>query len=283
MKLLPLTIGCDPEGFIANKRGSLVPAEGIIPGTKEKPHPVKCGAVQVDGMAAEFNITPANDSTTFVNNILTVIRELQTFLPEGYGVLFKPVGNFSNKVWDSVSEKSKELGCDPDYNAYTGDVNPRPDGERKYRTAAGHVHVGWTEGMSLTDAGHVTACRMLARQLDFFLGMPLLLVDEDHKRRSMYGKAGAFRVKPYGVEYRTPSNAWLKDPELMAFVFSNTKLAFEQLMAGEDYHRKYPEFAQLMIDEAHKGRKVNEKSAEHIEVFSKAMGIPLPPKKFWVV
>ncbi len=39
------------------------------------------------------------------------------------------------------------------------------------------------------------------------------MYDKDTERRGMYGKAGAFRPKPYGVEYRTLSNAWLSNDE----------------------------------------------------------------------
>lgn len=285
MKILPLTVGADPEAFVSKlPRNSFVSADGLIPGTKSEPYKVVNGAVQVDGMAAEFNIDPAGTAEQFVSNLLSVISQLGKMLPADHSLSFVPVASFSRKVWDEVSETAKELGCDPDFNAYTGNVNPRPDGDRLYRTAAGHVHVGWTEGMDPTDPGHITACRMLARQMDFYLGVPALLIDSDHKRRSLYGAAGAFRIKPYGVEYRVLSNAWLKDPELMTWVFNNTKLAFDNLMAGEDLFAKYQDFAKLVIDVQHHGKLVDEDTALDIQAFyEKALGIPLPPKKFWVV
>src|SRR3546814_7881426 len=48
----------------------------------------------------------------------------------------------------------------------------------------------------------------------------------------MYGAAGAFRTKPYGVEYRVLSNAWLKDSNLMSWVYKNTILGFNALLSG---------------------------------------------------
>src|SRR3546814_9474953 len=48
----------------------------------------------------------------------------------------------------------------------------------------------------------------------------------------MYGAAGAFRTKPYGVEYRVLSNAWLKDSKLMSWVYKNTILGFNALLSG---------------------------------------------------
>jgi hypothetical protein len=48
----------------------------------------------------------------------------------------------------------------------------------------------------------------------------------------MYGQAGAFRIKPYGMEYRVLSNAWLQTPELMGWVYDNTIKALSNLMGG---------------------------------------------------
>ncbi len=49
------TIGADPEIFL-RRRGKAFSAHGVIPGTKKEPHNVEKGAVQVDGMAVEFNV-----------------------------------------------------------------------------------------------------------------------------------------------------------------------------------------------------------------------------------
>ena len=57
---MQLLLGADPEAFVVLKDGGIpVSAHGLLPGTKDKPFPVEKGAVQVDGMAAEFNIEPA--------------------------------------------------------------------------------------------------------------------------------------------------------------------------------------------------------------------------------
>jgi hypothetical protein len=48
----------------------------------------------------------------------------------------------------------------------------------------------------------------------------------------MYGAAGAFRPKTYGVEYRVLSNAWLLSEARMRFVFKQTQTAVNNLIAG---------------------------------------------------
>ena len=47
--------------------------------------------------------------------------------------------------------------------------------------------------------------------MDYTLGLDSLLLDSDTRRRSMYGRAGSFRFKEYGIEYRTLSNFWIKN------------------------------------------------------------------------
>lgn len=158
-----------------------------------------------------------------------------------------------------------ELGCDPDFNAWVGKANPRPDGDRPFRTASGHVHIGWTNGEDKDDAGHIARCNAVVRQLDFFLGLPSLFYDGDTRRRSMYGKAGACRYKPYGVEYRTLSNAWLNSEELIKWVFRNTQKGVEQLLAGNSLADKYGDI-QAIINESNKKEAEFIIEAEGLEV-----------------
>ena len=60
--------------------------------------------------------------------------------------------------------------------------------------------------------------RSIIQRCDLFLGVPSVLMDEGELRKQLYGKAGAFRPKPYGVEYRTLSNFWVFDPKLVGWV-----------------------------------------------------------------
>lgn len=70
------------------------------------------------------------------------------------------------------------------------------------------------------------------RAMDFFLGIPSLLLDNDKERRKLYGKAGAYRTPHYGVEYRTLSNFWMRDKKLVEWVFNQTYEALEFVRAG---------------------------------------------------
>jgi hypothetical protein len=141
-----------------------------------------------------------------------------------------------------------ELGCNPDFNAYTLELNPVPDSNLPIRTGSGHIHVGFTENADVGDFSHLMLCAEYAKQLDFFLGLPSLYWDRDNRRRNLYGKAGAFRPKPYGLEYRVLSNKWLTDEELMEFVYDRTIEALDTYHDGEIYYNKYGEAAKETID-----------------------------------
>jgi hypothetical protein len=63
-----------------------------------------------------------------------------------------------------------------------------------------------------------------------------LFWDSDVNRRLLYGKAGTIRIKPYGIEYRTLSNFWLKgvqQKEIKDMVFNGITAALKRTMNRE--------------------------------------------------
>lgn len=239
-----ILIGCDPEVFV-KQNGIFKSAHGLIRGDKKNPQIVPNGAVQVDGHALEFNINPASTVDEFVFNVQDVFATMCAMVP-GYEVVACPVADFDAAYLKAQPAEANELGCDPDYNGWTGGVNPRPDGDRPMRTASGHIHIGWTDGENTTDASHLNRCNMLVQQLDFYLGLPSVLYDGDVRRREMYGRAGACRYKSYGVEYRTLSNAWLTNKERMAWVYRSAIAAVEQAMSGNLLVAKYGDIQEIV-------------------------------------
>lgn len=225
------TFGADPELFIFNPEGQPVCADGLIPGTKSDPYKVKDGAVQVDGFAAEFNIDPVTTFKEFTFRIDSVVGQLKAMLPEGYTLQAVPSVVFSEEEWNNAPDAAKELGCSPDFNAWTGRPNPMPIREEGSRLACagGHLHVGWTTDASLGDMQHITNCCDLVKQYDYFLGLWSLLMDKDPTRRSLYGKAGACRFKDYGVEYRSLSNFWVLNKNARLAVWNRMMSAIKYM------------------------------------------------------
>ena len=243
-----ITIGCDPELFLRNpNNGRIVSAHNKGKGTKSDPFPVEGGAIQVDGTALEINIRPASSMVEFTQRIESVTKALLEMNP-GYELAAVPVAEFAQAYFDKLPMRAKELGCEPDFDAWTGEVNSPPDMMLPMRTGAGHIHVGWTEGKDPHEPQHYLDCCVVAKQLDYYLGVNSLLWDPDDRRRSMYGKAGCFRPKPYGVEYRVLSNAWLRSLELQRWVYIASRKAMKDFMDGKVAANKWGDLAQDLIN-----------------------------------
>jgi len=256
-------IGCDPEVFV-KQNGTFKSAYGLIQGDKQNPQKVRNGAVQVDGMALEFNINPAHSEDEFAFNVQDVYQQMKLMVPE-FEVVATPVAHFDMEYIRSQPQAALELGCDPDYNAWSGRTNDKPNGERPMRTAAGHIHIGWTNGEDINNPLHIQSVYAAMRQMDFYLGLPSLVYDDDTERREMYGKAGCCRIKPYGGEYRTLSNAWLKSEKLMRWAYRNAVKGMQALVDGKQLAEKYGD-VQAIINDSNVKEAMKIIKAEKIEV-----------------
>ncbi len=237
---MEFTVGCDPELFAIRKTENgveAVSAHDLIPGDKKNPHKVTGGAIQVDGTAVEFNTDPVpiKDFNAWNANIVTVLKELSDAVRQkdpSIGLLISPVQEYPQEYFDSLPPEAKELGCDPDYCAYTLEPNPRPPGDRNFRTGAGHIHIGWGADIPVDNREHHEICASFVKMLDATVGMFMTVIDPDPRRRELYGKAGAYRAKPYGVEYRFPSNVWLKSRGSRAVVHNLLNTAIDHMQRG---------------------------------------------------
>jgi hypothetical protein len=232
-KKMNVMVGCDPEAWlVVRETGEPLSAVGMVPGTKAAPHVIDKGMVQVDGMAIEFGIDPASTEDEFVGNIKTVLEQIKEMIPKTVDILFKPTMEFPEAIMAAQPEEALELGCEPDWNAYTLTPNPRPAAPKLMRSAGGHVHVGYDKDIDVDNRDFLKSCATLATNMDWHLGVPSLAWDQDKQRRTLYGNAGAFRPKPYGMEYRSLSNLWVAKEELQRFVFRNTLRAVDDSLKG---------------------------------------------------
>lgn len=236
------TFGADPEVFVKYKGKAISVYETGLPGDKKNPFKTSRGAVQQDGFAAEFNIdpVPSHDFDRFNQNIVKTLADLRDKMNENgktYNLAIQPVMDFDPEYMAAQPDSVKELGCDPDFNAYTLSVNPRPDGDRSFRSGAGHIHYGWGADIPVDNDEHIEICANFVRTLDATVGMFMCFIDRDSRRRDLYGKAGAFRPKSYGVEYRTPSNVWITTKDRRLLVHSLSNYAISRLTAGWDMER----------------------------------------------
>lgn len=226
-------LGTDPEMFLMDRDGNFVSAAGNFPGTKQEPYKIDKGAVQVDGTALEFNIDVARSEDEFFGNIRTVLAQIDEMIKGVDPDLkreFIPYATFDGKYFKELPDECKILGCDPDFNIQ-GQMNPNPGDflfERPIRTAAGHIHIGWTEDEDAGSAGHFEDCRTVA---EFFhkkaVFEPRTFAEIDRLRH--YGMNGSFRPKKYGVELRSPSNLWLKSEKTIRETYRKVQAHMEML------------------------------------------------------
>lgn len=215
-------IGCDAE-FFGKKNGRHVSLIGRVGGTKADPRKTKHGAVQEDNVAAEINTIPASTEDELVSNVAAVIEDLKEIVePQEIEI---DTTSASAMFDDSELEHpdAKRFGCDPDFDAWLAEMREMPtDVPPNLRTCGGHIHFGY----KFKDG--VNAILDFVKWCDVFLALPAVAAGvEDATRKKLYGQAGTFRVKPYGVEYRTLSNFWLSNPEYVKWVFQQAKVLFE--------------------------------------------------------
>lgn len=237
-----ITIGIDPEFFVTEE-GDGKSAHELVPGTKAKPFRVDGGAIQVDGLALEFNVHPSKTADEFIENIDKVLGELRRRVPEKYAFAFQPTMYFNKVHFEGLPPEVKQIGCDPDFNAYSGEVNVAQAAildAQFCRTASGHIHVGWTKDRDPMDDEHFEECRFVVKQLDAVVGNTLRSWEPDNIRTSIYGRHGTFRPKPYGVEWRSPSNVYLRSKALIRWVFNTTKRSMVDLLDGKAYFMANP-------------------------------------------
>lgn len=232
-----IRIGCDPEAFIADGKGEFISAHDIVPGSKQSPFKLELGAVQVDGVACEFNIDPVETEDAFVKNVNTVITQINEIIKKAdkdFHLSWTPVAKFKTSVWDIVPEANKILGCDPDYNI-NGEVNINPtellEGST-IRTAAGHIHIGFLDDLleNASDQSHFDDCLYFAKGFHSAgLSCYTPRNSVERERLKYYGHTGSFRPKKYGIELRAPSNVWVKNEVSQRLVFNETRTRFKEL------------------------------------------------------
>jgi len=215
---MKVTCGADPELFLVDHVGMLRSSIGKIGGSKDMPRPLPLGdgfCVQEDNVAMEFNIPPAEGRDQFISSIETTLAFLTASVHDmyGYGLSHESAASFPEEELQDPA--ALVFGCEPDFNAWTKSINPKPKAEdHTLRSCGGHVHVGF----NINEIQQEEVIKMM----DLHLGVPSVLMDNGEKRKQLYGKYGAFRPKPYGAEYRTLSNFWIFDNRLIGWVWDNT-------------------------------------------------------------
>ena len=228
-KILNVLVGSDIEVFVKNTiTGTIISAEGLIGGTKKNPLPLerKGCALQEDNVMAEFNVPATNNPMDMYDNIVYTLNTITSRLPEGFDIEIAASAVIPEEFLQTP--QAQEIGCDPDFNAWLDNVNTPPEigSLNGLRSCGGHIHISY-------DNPNKTTSNEIIKALDLFLTLPSIIKDTDTRRREIYGKAGAHRLKSYGVELRTLSNFWIKDRESVKFIFNGIAKAINFVNEGK--------------------------------------------------
>lgn len=83
-----------------------------------------------------------------------------------------------------------------------------------------HIHCGYPKN-------NIDSSLKFIKYFDTYLGVPSVLRDSDTRRRNLYGKAGCFRLTPYGFEYRSLSSSLMSSVNNLEFVWDQLERAVD--------------------------------------------------------
>lgn len=288
------TLGCDPEFFVREqKTGKIVPICGKIGGTKAEPVQIPGQPIgakyQEDNVAFEINIPPAYTADQFDALLNNAISGVHPILDKAELELVRQQGSSHRFTKDQIMKtplvKNDEgkmipqailIGCDPDWCAYStkmadGDLDADDPMERPpfsidtlgdVRHVGGHIHFGFNK--------ELVPDHIFVRLLDAFLTLPFLPYDAQTTRRAYYGKAGLYRPKEYGVEYRTPSNWWAVSRSHTQLVAARCFKILQSIHEfPHDVAEIYEQLPLLDIKEAIDSGGKSDKMAQLSEIISK--------------
>jgi hypothetical protein len=227
-----ILIGADPEVFFVDKTtGHFKFVTGMLGGTKKKPKKIDDQiAVQEDGAAAEYNISPASTRVQFLNRINRGLRYLRTVAEANDCELsFSPVAEFEEQYFYDLATEHPEaivLGCQPDFDRNGKIKVSKLNQFMPLRTSSGHIHVGWHNKEPQKGSAYKRGDGFAERvQFVTAIGPELESLgviwenDLSAERRKYYGGDYAWRPKPYGVELRQLDGLWLQNLDYQKIVY----------------------------------------------------------------
>lgn len=242
-------IGADPEIFVENKEGEVIPAfnflkhKNDINVDKDRSYGQ---SLYWDGFQAEFTVAAGTCLQGRVASMIASLnllnKKAKEFNPEAR-LSLKTVMNIPEHYLMSSKDEHVALGCMPSLNVYNLKGEEHTDGRKLLtRSTGGHIHfgVGKLEQKKVDE---------MVKALDAIIGVmcvSLFAKYDDPTRRRSYGLAGEYRLPKHGVEYRTLSNAWLAHPFITHIVFDVARKA--AMLGLNGYRDRYKGTEQEIID-----------------------------------
>lgn len=223
------TFGSDPE-FILVHEANTVSAIGKIKGTIADKIEKGGHYFYSDNVLAECAIKPGKSKAEVLNNFRECLQ-IYSQLIKPYHLTTKASEIFPD--CELVHPDARLVGCAKEFCAYEMKQQESPVSailNDNLRSCGGHIHLG-----SKILEGDGAEGILIIYIMDLFLGVPSLWLDSDQsspRRREIYGKAGRYRPKPYGVEYRSLGNFWLNSPDLVSLIYDLSMFCIDFVEKG---------------------------------------------------
>lgn len=195
-----------------------------------------------DGVAFEFTTPETRDWETMYDGIQFGLAELSNMLSEyDHHISVLPTANYEISRFLDVDDEYKMcliFGCDPDKDAILKNyVCEVIDALRHpYRYFGGHFQIGCMDarGRRLIQTHYEPFIKMCS----IFIGNSVMARSKETEleqiRAKLYGQPGRYRIQPWGIEYRTPSNSWITNKHTMAKMFRGAEVAFRLLQSPKE-------------------------------------------------
>jgi hypothetical protein len=226
-------MGCDPELFIRDTAtGRIVASEEALARVPSPSIYSKGVLVVPDGVQAEIHPGHGSCMSGVSQQLAHAIMHWGSeLLKKGLRLDFTQTIELSEEEFEKLPAKSRVLGCMPSFNIYEPDSQLGVDGSTyRKRSCGGHVHMGFLNPTTPENHPWKTRRADFVPLLDVLCGNTFVLIDRDPlaaERRKVYGRAGEYRLPDHGLEYRTPSNFWLKSFPLANFVLQMCRSAWQ--------------------------------------------------------
>lgn len=206
------SIGTDYEvGVLHKKTGLLASANYLRANYADIFSNQGWGTIHPDGAGLELSTRAvAANVKDFTDILRGGKRQLVTSLAKyGFVPVFEPEQEYPVDLLTDPLDW--EVGCQPYQNVYRQQtLIPQPY-ESGVRHFSGHIHLGikqtghWSEWAKLS----LSEWTPVVKAVEIGINSVTWNLDKSVNRRKGYGAAGNVRIKPYGVEVRSPSVAWL--------------------------------------------------------------------------
>ena len=220
-------VGADPEIFIEDGKGNIIPAFEFLPDKKHKVVSTvfedyghsnrNSTGIYWDGWQAEFETKADTCNERHVDSIHSGLKQLYKLAKKHKADAKLSLKNTIEVPLETLQASKEEhvaFGCAPSFNIYGLKTPPLDGRTTQFRSAGGHLHFGIGKKSEAT-------IEEVVKTLDAIIGVAcvsLFAGMDNPKRREYYGLAGEFRTPPHGIEWRVLSNAWLCHPAIAHLV-----------------------------------------------------------------